>query len=475
MRAANQSGGKDNITVILFRLGEGDPAGEPADDRAAAGGDEDTVVGLRADELQAAASAPAEPAADATIIQRRPRAGAAPPPERPRRQRRRGRGRLALRVVLGLAVLAAVVGGLYALSRQVYFVGTNDAGLVTVYRGIPYELPLGINLYTEDYASGMPARAIPTRAPRPRPGPRVAQPHRRRRPRARARARTAGRRSARTDVGPHRASCSGSCPSRCWWPPASPPCCPPAPTDVSNATLTYGAFFLGLCVVGHLFIRARLPDADPYMFPLAAVLAGIGLVLIYRIDPELAREQAQWFVVGLALFCLTILLIDDHHVLERYRYTIAAGEHRAPGAAAAPRHRGAGERRLPGDQGRADPVPAGGVRQARDHHLPRELPARDGRHPGAAAIAAAALPAPADPWGTGAADAPGHRRVRPRPAGSVLLAVFLFSLAAVIRDRPSPKHFGPLLLVWGLAMLMLIVIRDLGSSLMFFGGFLALL
>jgi cell division protein FtsW (lipid II flippase) len=60
-------------------------------------------------------------------------------------------------------------------------------------------------------------------------------------------------------------------------------------------------------------------------------------------------------------------------------------------------------------------------------------------------------------------------------AGSILLAVFLFSFAAVIRDRPSPKHFGPLLLVWGLAMLMLIVIRDLGSSLMFFGGFLGLL
>jgi protein phosphatase len=58
-------------------------------------------------------------------------------------------------------VLAAVVGGLYALSRQVYFVGTNDAGLVTVYRGIPYELPFGVNLYQEDYASGMPARAIP--------------------------------------------------------------------------------------------------------------------------------------------------------------------------------------------------------------------------------------------------------------------------------------------------------------------------
>jgi PPM family protein phosphatase len=160
VRAANQSGGKDNITVILFRLGEGDPATAPATtERPPA--DDDTVVGLRADELQAAASAPAEPAADATIIQRRAEAPAAPPPERPGRRRRRGRGRLALRVVLGLAVLAAVVGGLYALSRQVYFVGTNDAGLVTVYRGVPYELPLGINLYTEDYASGMPARAIP--------------------------------------------------------------------------------------------------------------------------------------------------------------------------------------------------------------------------------------------------------------------------------------------------------------------------
>jgi protein phosphatase len=63
--------------------------------------------------------------------------------------------------VLGLVVLAAVIGGLYVASRQVYFIGTNDGGLVTVYRGIPYELPFGINLYQRDYASGMPARAIP--------------------------------------------------------------------------------------------------------------------------------------------------------------------------------------------------------------------------------------------------------------------------------------------------------------------------
>src|SRR5204863_3517536 len=64
---------------------------------------------------------------------------------------------------------------------------------------------------------------------------------------------------------------------------------------------------------------------------------------------------------------------------------------------------------------------------------------------------------------------------RPSTAASVLLIVFVASLVTVLRERPSPKHFGPLLLVWGLAMLMLIFIRDLGSSLMFFGGFLALL
>ena len=161
VRAANQSGGKDNITVILFRLGEGEPGALPAE-AGGLPGDEDTIAGgLRADDLQAAAmagTAAGEPAApDATVIHR----PAAPPARPPAEPRRRRRGRFALRVALGLVLVAAVLGGLYALSRQVYFVGTNDAGLVTIYRGIPYELPLGVNLYQEDYASGMPARAIP--------------------------------------------------------------------------------------------------------------------------------------------------------------------------------------------------------------------------------------------------------------------------------------------------------------------------
>jgi cell division protein FtsW (lipid II flippase) len=246
--------------------------------------------------------------------------------------------------------------------------------------------------------------------------------------------------------------------------------------DISDATLTYGAVFLGLCVIAHLFIRARLPDADPYLFPLAALLAAIGLVLIYRIDPEFAREQAQWFVVGLVFFCGTIVVIHDHHVLERYRYTIAA-----VGIAllAMPRLPGIGEQihgaflaikvgpiqfqpaefaklaiivflasylRETGDllvRARLRPLP--GSRQALLYGLPAL----------GTVLAILVL-------GLGA-------------AGSALLVVFVASLIAVLRERPSPKHFGPLLLVWGLAMLMLIFIRDLGSSLMFFGGFLALL
>jgi protein phosphatase len=174
VRAANQSGGKDNITVILFRLGEGEAAEGPTAVRPVPG-DEDTIAGdLRAADVHAAGEEPAlrdeEPLtalrdvpADATVVQPpAARAAPAPPPDAPAPRRRR-RGRNAARAAVALLLVAGLVAGLYALSRQVYFIGTNDAGLVTVYRGLPYELPLGIDLYEQEYASGMPARAIPDR------------------------------------------------------------------------------------------------------------------------------------------------------------------------------------------------------------------------------------------------------------------------------------------------------------------------
>ena len=168
VRAANQSGGRDNITVVLFRLGESGESPAP--------GEDDTIAGqLSADDVRAAADAPtaaprsaAAPAlaerlegapADATVVAGPDRR----PPAAPRRRRRRRPLRTLAKGVGVLVVIGALLGGLYALSRQVYFLGTDDAGLVTLYRGVPYELPFGLELYQEAYASGVPARAIPGR------------------------------------------------------------------------------------------------------------------------------------------------------------------------------------------------------------------------------------------------------------------------------------------------------------------------
>jgi len=163
VRAANQSGGKDNITVVMFRLGAGDGDGGaelPAEDETIAGQLKATEVHEAAfDQSTEPHPTPelAELPADATIVAP---ARARPTPEAPRRKRG-ARLKTAAKTLFVLAILAAIGTGLYALSRQVYFLGTNDAGLVTLYRGVPYELPFGINLYEQEYASGVPARAIP--------------------------------------------------------------------------------------------------------------------------------------------------------------------------------------------------------------------------------------------------------------------------------------------------------------------------
>jgi len=152
VRSANQSGGKDNITVVLFRLGE---------EESGAVGDQTIAGGLHADDVRAAAApATAAPPPTRSREPEPPRTTTTAAPARPRR--RRGRARRALGGLVALLVVAAIFGGLYLASRQVYFVGTDDGGLVTMYRGLPYELPLGVTLYTQEYASGVPARAIPT-------------------------------------------------------------------------------------------------------------------------------------------------------------------------------------------------------------------------------------------------------------------------------------------------------------------------
>jgi protein phosphatase len=171
VRAANQSGGKDNITVVLFRLeddGEG-PAGDPPT------AEETIHQGLTVDDVQAAAAAgssetattgPEAAARPRRRIERRDRGRSAHAESRRARAAPRAGGKSRTRRVLaGVAVLAVVgivAAGAYAAVRQVYFVGTDEGGLVTVYRGLPYELPLGVDLYSAQYRSGVPATSIPT-------------------------------------------------------------------------------------------------------------------------------------------------------------------------------------------------------------------------------------------------------------------------------------------------------------------------
>ena len=161
VRAANQSGGRDNITVVLFRLDD-DGAGPAADPPTA----EETIhQGLTVDDVKAAAverdraTTIAEGAPEAAARRRGERRTAFPAAAVSGGRRSRLRG-LATAGVLTI-VIAAVAIGAYVAARQVYFVGTDEAGLVTVYRGLPYELPLGVDLYSAQYRSGVPAASIP--------------------------------------------------------------------------------------------------------------------------------------------------------------------------------------------------------------------------------------------------------------------------------------------------------------------------
>jgi cell division protein FtsW (lipid II flippase) len=246
--------------------------------------------------------------------------------------------------------------------------------------------------------------------------------------------------------------------------------------EIQTITVTFGLIFLACCLGAHFFIRWRLPQADPYLFPLAALLAAFGLVLIYRIDEELARQQAQWFVFGLLLFVATIMLLRDHHTLERYRYVIAFS---AIFLLLAPR--------LPGIS-----FPQNGAFLAVNLGFIQFQPAEFAKL-AIIVFLASYLADNREVLLRPRSDAPSWTASLPiligaAAVGALLVLIFgvavwpatlaallLGSLAVLIRERPSLKHVGPLLLVWGAAMLMLIVIRDLGSSLMFFGGFLALL
>ena len=140
VRAANENGGRDNITVVLFRLGPSTKG---------AGDDEDTLTG-REDEIDAGRVRAAVAAAEVGTAVEAPRATARP---------RRGARRSALGSLLVVLATAGLVAGGYVLARQVFFVGVAPGGLLTVSRGLPYA-PLGVELHRPLYTSTVPAGSL---------------------------------------------------------------------------------------------------------------------------------------------------------------------------------------------------------------------------------------------------------------------------------------------------------------------------
>jgi cell division protein FtsW (lipid II flippase) len=193
---------------------------------------------------------------------------------------------------------------------------------------------------------------------------------------------------------------------------------------VSWDSLGYAVFFFALYVAAHLVTRTAAPNADPYLLPMAALLTAVGVTEIYRLGPTDAFKQGLWIVVGLTLFSITVFgLRRDYRVLEQYKYLFGVG---AIVLLFLPRVPGLG-------------TTVNGARLW--VHL-------------------------------------GPFEFQPGELAKIFLIVFL---AAYLREKREVlaqarmKDMGPLLVIWGGCMLVLVETNDLGSALLYFGIFLAML
>ena len=193
---------------------------------------------------------------------------------------------------------------------------------------------------------------------------------------------------------------------------------------VSTASLTYAAIFFGVFLVAHLVARATVPFADPYLLPIAGLLSALGVTEIYRLNPDSAFKQGFWVIVGLVLFAGVLFVLRyDYRRIESYKYLFGLT---AIGLLALPILPAVGQT----VNGSRLWVHAGGL------------------------------------------------QFQPGELAKVMLIVFL---AGYLREKREvlaqgrPKDFGPLLVIWGMAMLVLLETRDLGGGLLYFGIFLAML
>ncbi|MBV8258693.1 MAG: FtsW/RodA/SpoVE family cell cycle protein [Actinobacteria bacterium] len=193
---------------------------------------------------------------------------------------------------------------------------------------------------------------------------------------------------------------------------------------VSSGSLGYAVFFFALYLAAHLVTRWVVPLADPYLLPLAGLLTAIGITEIYRLGTKDAFKQAIWIVIGVAAFALTLLLLrKDYRVMEQYKYLF-------------------------------------GVGAIVLFFLP-QLPGIG------TSVNGARLWLRLGPF-----------QLQPGEFGKIALIVFL---AAYLREKREVvaqgrlKDWGPMLLIWGASMLVVVVTSDFGSGLLYFGIFLAML
>jgi cell division protein FtsW (lipid II flippase) len=195
----------------------------------------------------------------------------------------------------------------------------------------------------------------------------------------------------------------------------------------------YTALFVAGYTTCYFVIRRAAPLADPAIFPSAALLAAIGFVLIYRLDPSRSTQQMVWMIVGLSAFIGTVIGVRDHRQLAAYTYTLGFV---AVGLLLLPI--------LPG--------------------IGREIN------------------------GSRVWIGIGSLEFQPAELGKVAMVLFLASYLTTKRELlqearvrigpfhvPELKHLGPVLVAWGVSLAILFLEKDLGASLLYFGIFVVML
>lgn len=207
--------------------------------------------------------------------------------------------------------------------------------------------------------------------------------------------------------------------------------------EVPTNLIGYGGWLAALIVAAHVTVRLVAPYADPVLLPVVAALNGLGLAIIHRIDlavdTSYAPRQLIWMSLGVALFVGTLIIVRDHRALGRYTYTFGL---MAIVLLLLPMLPGIGNT----------------VNGARIWIQLGPLNFQPGEVAKVLLVLAFA----------------GYL-VQHRDALALAGRRFLFI------DLPRGRDLGPILAMWGISMAILVLQRDLGSSLLFFGLFLVML